>query len=271
MRRASLSALVVLVTLGVASPAAAESEADRLAAAAVADAALDRFERGEVASALALFVRASLLVPSATFALYEARCLEKLDHLDAANEAYGRAESLADGKSATPAQKRAGVQAKAEREAMLRRAREALRPAAAPKPIPDAAPPPPRPVVAAAVPPPPEAPAPAPVTGMPKAQLVALGVGATGVVVGVVSGAMMMSRKSSLDDACQSGTCPASSSGDLDAYRTARDVSLVSWGVGLAALGVGAGLWLTGSRGSAPGPSASVGVGPRGAALNVTF
>jgi hypothetical protein len=69
---------------------------------------------------------------------------------------------------------------------------------------------------------------------------VGLGLGATGVAVGVATGLMALDKKSSLDDACSGTRCPPSASDDLDAFRTLRTVSTVGYISGgvLSAIGV---------------------------------
>ena len=69
----------------------------------------------------------------------------------------------------------------------------------------------------------------------------ALGVGAAGVVTGVVAGLVMQNAKSSLDAEC-SPTCPEASRETLHRFRTARTVSAAGYSAG--AVGLGIGLWL---------------------------
>jgi tetratricopeptide (TPR) repeat protein len=73
---------------------------------------------------------------------------------------------------------------------------------------------------------------------------VSLGVGVAGIATGVIAGVIMLNKKSRLDDVC-APTCPASSEDDLDAFRSARTVSLIGYGVGIAGLGAGTLLLLT--------------------------
>jgi hypothetical protein len=63
---------------------------------------------------------------------------------------------------------------------------------------------------------------------------ISLGVGALGLGIGTYSGVTALHHKSELDAVCDP-TCPESSAADLDAYRTNRTVSYVSYGVGIAA------------------------------------
>lgn len=258
--RSRVLALSLLLCAGTCAPprsARAASEADRNAAAALADAGLAGYIRGEAAAALDLFVRATALVPAPTFALFEARCLVVLDRLDEAERAYERAELFDAGPSPTPAQRRAISEASSEHAALRRRRASRTRlvayraPATAPQEAPreSAAP-------AAASPP--------ARSGQKVAAVVALGAGATGIVVGIASGVVMLERKRALDDACPEQRCAASNASALDAYRNARNVSTVAWGVGLVGISVGAGLWLT-----APKTDSSATSTPRPPTLSV--
>jgi len=67
---------------------------------------------------------------------------------------------------------------------------------------------------------------------------VALGVGALGLGIGTYTGLVALNRKSELDSVCQPG-CPPSSAADIDAFRSNRTISYVSFGVGLAAATTG--------------------------------
>ena len=66
----------------------------------------------------------------------------------------------------------------------------------------------------------------------------ALGLGVVGLGLGTYTGLVAMHRKSDLDAKC-SPTCPTSSAGDIDSFRSNRTVSWISYGVGVAAVGVG--------------------------------
>ena len=73
-----------------------------------------------------------------------------------------------------------------------------------------------------------------------------MGLGTAGMAVGVVSGLLMLEKKSELDDACgPDGNCPAPFRSDHDAFRTYRTVSTVGYGVGFGGLAVGLVLLLT--------------------------
>lgn len=66
----------------------------------------------------------------------------------------------------------------------------------------------------------------------------ALGVGTVGLGTGIVSGAIMLDAKSSLDRQCANG-CPASASSELSRFRTARVVSTIGYGVAVVGIGTG--------------------------------
>jgi hypothetical protein len=88
----------------------------------------------------------------------------------------------------------------------------------------------------------------------------AFAVGAAGVVVGAVFGAMALSTKSTLDTACVNMLCPSSSQSNINTLGTEATVSTIGFGVGIvgAVLGV---VFLVTSHGSSP-PSTAVGVTP---------
>jgi hypothetical protein len=74
-----------------------------------------------------------------------------------------------------------------------------------------------------------------------------LGLGGAGLVTGVVAGVVMLNAKSTLDAHC-SPVCPPSYADKLDAFRGARTVSWIGYGVGIAGLAAGATLLLTAPR-----------------------
>jgi hypothetical protein len=67
---------------------------------------------------------------------------------------------------------------------------------------------------------------------------VALGVGALGLGIGTYTGLVALNRKSELDSVCNPA-CPPSSAADIDAFRSNRTISYVSFGVGIAAATTG--------------------------------
>lgn len=97
---------------------------------------------------------------------------------------------------------------------------------------------------------------------------VGIGVGVVGVGVGAVAGAMVFSKKSTIDSHCDaSKACDAEG---LDAASSARTLSTVSTvGFVVGAVGLGAGLYflLSGSGGAAPRTALSTRVVPGGGGL----
>jgi len=140
----------------------------------------------------------------------------------------------------------------------------------------------PAPLPAVPVPPPPASVASMADGGSsPTAAYVVLGIGAAGLVATVVTGAIALKDKSSLDSACgaHKSTCPGSSQADIDSMHTTSLISDVSLGVGVVGLGVGAALWLLGrphaaTTGALRAPTQAhvePWLGPRGAGLMGTF
>jgi hypothetical protein len=88
---------------------------------------------------------------------------------------------------------------------------------------------------------------------------VGFGIAGVGVVAGGVTGALMFSKKSALDDACTADKkCPPSSQGDYDAAHTFATVSTISFVVA----GVGAGIGIYGLLSSKGKSTGSVRVEP---------
>lgn len=67
---------------------------------------------------------------------------------------------------------------------------------------------------------------------------VGLGVGALGLGIGTYTGLTALHHKSDLDSVCNPG-CPQSSAADIDAFRSNRTISYVSYGLGIAAATTG--------------------------------
>jgi hypothetical protein len=67
---------------------------------------------------------------------------------------------------------------------------------------------------------------------------IALGVGALGLGIGTYTGLVALNHKSDLDSVCRP-SCPPSAAEDIDAFRSNRTISYVSFGVGIAAATTG--------------------------------
>jgi hypothetical protein len=92
--------------------------------------------------------------------------------------------------------------------------------------------------------PPPEAPPPPPpksafLRPMP---LIGFGIAGVGLIAGSVTGALTMSRASSIKESCEGNRCPSSKQGDIDSAKTLGLISTISFGVA----GVGAAIGVIG-------------------------
>jgi hypothetical protein len=96
---------------------------------------------------------------------------------------------------------------------------------------------------------------------------VSVGAGAAGLVTFAVTGAIALDKKSSLDAVCRPG-CPPSAANDIDSFRTMRTISYVSLAAGVAAIGIGGYVLLSGSRDSA---HVGVSIGPGTASVGGAF
>jgi hypothetical protein len=92
-------------------------------------------------------------------------------------------------------------------------------------------------------------------------------VGVAGMGVGAVTGIIALGKKSSLDSECRPA-CPPAAASDIDAFRTHRTLSYVSFAVGATALGVGGYLLLSGRPRS---EHVAAAVGPRGVFVTGAF
>jgi hypothetical protein len=92
-----------------------------------------------------------------------------------------------------------------------------------------------------------------------------LALGAAGITTGAIAGAVMLNEKATLDQRCQP-SCPADLRDEYSSFRTARAVSFVGWGVGVAGLAVGTTLLVTASEPERPFAMSSR-PAPRGARL----
>jgi hypothetical protein len=92
---------------------------------------------------------------------------------------------------------------------------------------------------------------------------VAFGVGGAGLLVGGVTGALALGKRSMLSRACNpAGQCPSSESDTLSSYHTFGTISGVGFGLGLAGVGAGIALWfLNRANGETP-PAQALAVHP---------
>jgi hypothetical protein len=94
------------------------------------------------------------------------------------------------------------------------------------------------------------------------AMYVAFGVSGAGFVVGGVAGALALSKRSSLSNACTAGgACRSDQDGALSSYHTFGTISGVGLAVGVLGAGAGAALWYF-NRDSNQGPQQGVVVHP---------
>ncbi len=98
----------------------------------------------------------------------------------------------------------------------------------------------------------------------------ALGVGAAGLVVGAIGGALVLNLHGTLNNACKGGRCPASEQGTLDSYNRDGIVSTVGFVAGGVLVAAGAVLVFTVPR--TPGPRVGLSLVPMagGGAFNAT-
>ena len=96
---------------------------------------------------------------------------------------------------------------------------------------------------------------------------VGLGVGGAGLLFGTVTGIIVLSKRSNLDDdGCVNHQCYTEQKNDVDAYNSMRTLSTVGFVVGVVGAAAGATLLLTAPEPGAPGPEvhAWLGVGSAG-------
>jgi hypothetical protein len=80
--------------------------------------------------------------------------------------------------------------------------------------------------------------------------IVGIGVGAAGLVLGGITGALAMGKHSSINTACGGTTCPSSESSDISSYHSLASISTVGFIAGAALAAGGVVLFLTAPHGS---------------------
>ncbi len=135
---------------------------------------------------------------------------------------------------------------------------------AAPPPIPPAPAPPAIPPAASPAPPPPPAVTPPPVatppsTGSTATALMASGfsIGALGVVVGTITGAVTLSQAGTLHMSCKNNVCPSGDQINIDAANRVANISNASFAIGAAGVVVGVvGVFMRPGQPARPGAAA---------------
>ncbi len=100
---------------------------------------------------------------------------------------------------------------------------------------------------------------------------VGIGIGVTGLAVGVTAGVLTATKNSELSQDCPNGTCYSNrvSPSSLDAYHTTRTVSIVGFAAG--AVGAAVGLTLLLTTPSSEKPSVGAWLGPNGVGVRGAF
>jgi hypothetical protein len=111
------------------------------------------------------------------------------------------------------------------------------------------APPKPRAAPPAAEPPPPSPPRP---SGPSVAPWIAGGIGVAGIVVGSITGGVVLAKKSVANEHCQGTACDAEGQRAVDTGRTLGWVSTIAFGVGIIGVGTAIVLLATGSSSASP-------------------
>ena len=131
--------------------------------------------------------------------------------------------------------------------------------------VPESPPPaPPRAEAPLPLPPPPEQPS----SLRPTLGFATLGVGITGLVVGGVTGAIVLAKHASLSDSCPDGRCSSDQTGAISTYRTFANVSTVATFVGVVGTAAGLTILLTSPT---PAPQVAIYASPSSAALTGRF
>jgi hypothetical protein len=112
--------------------------------------------------------------------------------------------------------------------------------------------------------------APSPPPAQRNAAIASLAIGAGGLALGAITGALAVAKKSALDAPCGANLqCPLASWSDADAYNRLRTASTIGFAAGAGVAALGGVLLLTAPR--APVPAAALWISPRGAGVGVAF
>jgi tetratricopeptide (TPR) repeat protein len=212
---------------GVIHAANAEPSAEaRELARGLADEGANAYAAGDYERALTLFQEAYRLVPAPTVALFEARTLAKLGRSPDARAAYSRLIQTELGDDAPQAFRDAVQTGRSELDALERRLRAEAR---ATQPV-RSAPPPPVERDATRT-----------------WSFIALGVGGTGLALGVAGGFVALDAHRDAERGCPEQRCLAGSPGarEVERFRGWRTASTVGYVVAGVGLGTGAALLLT--------------------------
>jgi tetratricopeptide (TPR) repeat protein len=192
----------------------------------LADEGANAYAAGDYERALTLFEEAYRLVPAPTVALFEARTLAKLGRSRDARAAYSRLIQTELGDDAPKAFRDAVQTGRSELDALEQRLRAEER---ATQPV-RLAPPPPTKQDAGRT-----------------WSFIALGVGGTGLALGVAGGLVALDAHRDAERGCPEQRCVAGSPGarDVERFRGWRTASTVGYVVAGVGLGTGAALLLT--------------------------
>jgi hypothetical protein len=94
--------------------------------------------------------------------------------------------------------------------------------------------------------------APTPSAGSPVPMIIAFSIGGVGVLTGVVTGAIWMSKDSDIRSQCSGDRCPADLASDIESAKTMGRLAVAGFIVGAAGIGVGTYLVV-----SSPGPTST--------------
>jgi hypothetical protein len=107
-------------------------------------------------------------------------------------------------------------------------------------------------------------------SGQRTASWILIGVGGVGVVTGAITGAMVLSKKSTLDEDCRDARCPITVDDTRKSYNSLRTITTVAFIAGGVAGAAGMVLLLT-APSQEPQPQVSLWLGPASAGVGGTF